>query len=253
MNVVVDGLMTNYQKIGKGKVVVLLHGWGDTSQTFSKLIENLEHKYLIYGLDLPGFGGTQTPPSAWGLSNYAEFVAAWLQKVGLERVYAFGGHSYGGAVLIVGLADGLLKADKLFLMASAGVRGKQKLRKNLLKAATKTVKLPLNLLPAQRRRRLRSKFYSTIGSDLTLLPHMELTFKRIIGEDVRLKAKSIKIPTLLIYGSSDKETPINDGQILSQAINNSRLEIVQGAGHFLHQEQVEQVAGLVSNFLKESK
>ncbi|MBI2009208.1 alpha/beta hydrolase [Candidatus Saccharibacteria bacterium] len=248
MNVVVNGQMTNYQKVGKGKVVICLPGWADTGVSFSKLTEVLQEHYTVLSLDLPGFGGTQAPPHAWGLNDYSKFVGDWLKKISINETYAIVGHSYGGAVAIDAIASKEVRVKKLVLLASAGIRNKKIIRKKILKAAAKTAKAPLMLLPANKRRRLRRKVYSAIGSDLTLLPHMELTFKRMIGEDVQLAAQTIKTPTLLIYGTKDRDTPVADGRKISAAIKNSKLEVMDG-GHFLHQEQPEAVAQLVEEFL----
>jgi pimeloyl-ACP methyl ester carboxylesterase len=248
MQVVVDGLMTNYVKTGKGKTILFLHGWGDTSKSFSKMIEQLQANYQILALDLPGFGGTQAPENAWGLQDYAKFIQDWLKKIDAKDLYAVVGHSYGGAAAIMAVGEDLVKADKLILLASAGIRNKNQARKSLLKIVAKAAKVPLRLLPANKRRQIRQKAYGAIGSDLTLLPHMELTFKRIIGEDVQPWAHKLKLPTLLVYGTRDKDTPTNDGKVLQQAIEGSRLEVID-AGHFLHQEESQKVGGLVESFL----
>jgi predicted esterase len=41
MQVVVDGLLTNYSQSGSGKVLLLLHGWGDSSHSFVELQKGL--------------------------------------------------------------------------------------------------------------------------------------------------------------------------------------------------------------------
>lgn len=238
--------MTNYLKVGTGPTIVMLHGWGDSSLTFSKLAGHLQNKYELLMLDLPGFGGTQGPPNAWGLVDYAYFVKAWMDKLGIKAT-AIVGHSYGGAVAITLLGQELA-AKKLVLIASAGIRDKKPAQKKALSLAAKAGKLPLFLLPAGKRRYVKQKFYKAIGSDALLLPGMELTYKRIINEDVQAAAAKIKIPTLLIYGSLDKSTPVVDGHTLNRIIRGSRMELVV-AGHFLHQEQDEKVSILISNFL----
>jgi pimeloyl-ACP methyl ester carboxylesterase len=248
MNVVVNGLMSNYQKVGNGKAIVFLHGWADSAKSFSDLIAGLQDKFEIYALDLPGFGGTQMPPRAWGLDDYADFLNAWLNKLQVEP-FGMVGHSYGGAVAITAVSQGL-PVNKLILLASAGIRGKRPLRKKLMTAGAKAAKVPLLVLPADKRRRIKKKLYGSIGSDLMLVPHMEQTFRRIISEDVRTKAAKIDVPTLLIYGSKDKQTPPSDGHILNRSIKGSRLEII-GGGHFLHQEQAAKIAGLIKNFLED--
>ena len=250
MNVVVDGLMTSYTRAGNGKVILCLPGWADTGASFSKLTEHLQDGYEVITLDMPGFGDSQAPPHAWGLSDYAEFIADWLKKLKISSVYGLVGHSYGGAVAIASLSKDHLKADKLILLASAGIRTKKPARKRLLKAVAKAGKLPLMMLPAGKRQKLRKRFYRAIGSDLTLLPHMELTFKRIIEEDVQTMAKNVTIPTLLAYGSKDRDTPEADGRRLQKIIPHSRLVKLE-AGHFLHQEQPAAIAKLITNFLEE--
>jgi len=250
MNVVVEGLMVNYQKAGRGKEkVVCLPGWGDDLSSFAGLTDSLKDKFTVISLDLPGFGGTQTPASAWGLDNYANFVAQWLKKLKINQPYAIVGHSFGGSVAIDSLSSGKIKSKKLILLASAGIRNKQPARKKMLKAAAKTGKASLYFLPATSRRKLRGRFYRAIGSDSHLVPHMEDTFRQIITQDISAKAARLKLPALLVYGSRDKSTPIEDGWVLSQLIEGSKLEIIE-AGHFLHQTNTQEVAGLITNFLK---
>lgn len=249
MNVVVNGLMTNYQTFGRGKAIVCLPGWADNTTSFAKLVDQLKDRYQLIVLDLPGFGGTESPPNAWSLEDYAGFVCDWLKKININNLEAIVGHSYGGAVAITALAEDHQLANKLVLLAAAGVRGKRGLRKRLLKTTAKVGKLPLYLMPASKRRKLRRNFYNAIGSNLTLLPHMEQTFKRIIGEDVRPAASQLKLPTLLIYGRRDKDTPPADGRKLQMVIENSQLSILD-AGHFLHQDEPQAVAKLIADLLE---
>lgn len=250
MNVVVNGLMTNYQKVGRGKVVVCLPGWGDTITTFSKLVAELKEKYTVLALDLPGFGGTQAPSKAWSLEEYANFTAAWLDKIKAGRVYAIIGHSYGGATAITGVGEGHLACERLILLASAGIRGNKSLNQKTLSLVAKIAKYPTYLLPRRYRNKLRRGVYEALGSDMLLLPHMEPTFKEIIRQDVRQKAKQVAVPTLLIYGSADNQTPVSDGRLLAEAIPNSNLKIIDGANHFLHHDSTGQVSRLIKAFLR---
>lgn len=248
MNVVVDGLMTSYQKIGHGKQTVLcLHGWGDTSKTFAKLIEQLADNYTFYVLDLPGFGATQPPANAWGVHDYSNFVKNWLAKTNIN-VDAIIGHSFGGAVAIVA-APGI-SAKKLILIASAGVRNQPSIKKSVLKAGAKVTKFPTYLLPSAKRQNLKRKVYQAIGSDSMMIPHMQTTYQRIIKEDVREAAKNYKGQALLIYGTKDQDTPVADGQRLNAVLLNSKLETIAESGHFVHQEAATQVAKMIKGFLQ---
>jgi pimeloyl-ACP methyl ester carboxylesterase len=247
MNVIVDGLMTNYQKSGTGKVLLMIHGWGDSVETFQALADQLGDSYQIVALDLPGFGGTQAPSELWGTAAFAAFVSRFIDKLGLKP-YAVVGHSFGGAVAIE-LASHRPAFKKLVLLASAGVRDKRTVQAGLLKAAAKAAKPALLAMPKHRRERFKRKVYSSIGSDALLLPHMERIYRKIVAEDMRPTAETIGLQTLLIYGSRDMSTPPADGLALHKAISGSDLRVIE-ADHFLHQTAADQIAELMDRFLK---
>ncbi len=240
--------MTNYQKVGEGKVIICLHGWGDTSDTFSKLIEQLKDRYLIYAVDLPGFGSSQAPPEAWGLSEYADFVASWLEKINIKKIYALIGHSNGGAIAVQGLADGSLKSEKLVLLASAGIRDQNQLRKNILSALAQIGKIIMSPLNSTTKKRLKSKAYQAIGSDIAVAPKLEESFRKIVRQDIQSAAQKLQMPALLIYGDKDQQTPLYYGELLAKVITGSKLEVIS-SGHFVHQEQPEQIVDLLADFL----
>ena len=242
--------MTNYSKVGQGKVLVFLHGWADSSATFNKIAAKLKGDYTLLMLDLPGLGHSQTPASAWNTDDYSDFVADWLQKIGVDNVYGFITHSFGGSVAINGLAKKKLSAKKLVLLSAAGVRGRNKSKKAGLLVVAKVVKLLILPLPRRVRQKLRSQAYTKIGSDLVVLGQMEPTFKKIINEDMRPLAAKVEIPTLLIYGDKDDQTPVADGEIFAELIKDARLEVQTGAGHFVHQDLPDKVAETIRDFLK---
>jgi pimeloyl-ACP methyl ester carboxylesterase len=199
-------------------------------------------------LDLPGFGGSESPPDAWGLDGYATFVGRLLTKLSL-RPYAILGHSNGGAIAVHGLATGVLAADRLVLLASAGIRSTDQGRKQLWKAAAKAGKLLSAPLPAAAKRRLRRKLYTAAGSDMLVVEHLQASFKLVVRYDIQHDAERVDIPVLLIYGEADDQTPPAYGRLLHEHFPHSTLELIGGAGHFLHLEQPAKVLALVSEFL----
>jgi pimeloyl-ACP methyl ester carboxylesterase len=247
--VVVNGLLARYGRKGKGKTILLLHGWGDSLATFHELADKLSANYEVIAVDLPGFGQTQPPPQAWGLEEYAEFVQAFLKKIDAPKVYAIAGHSNGGAIALQ-LLSGQPIAEKLILLASAGIRNRDKAKKQLLRAGAKTAKILSVALPKATRQRLRNRLYGVIGSDMAAVPHMEETFKRIVAQDIINAARRVNIPTLLIYGSDDEATPPQYGEKLAYALPNSHLEVIKGAGHFIHHDSVAKVYKLSEEFLQ---
>lgn len=248
--VVVDSLITRYKVSGKGKVVLLLHGWGDQAAGLKDLQAALSKQYKVVALDLPGFGGTQAPASDWDLSDYSGFVSGFLSKIGDKKIHAVIGHSNGGAIAVRGLANGDLKADKLVLMAAAGIRGTTNTRNKALRLIAKTGKALTSPLPKSVKNRLRRKAYQTIGSDMLVAEHLQGTFKKIVADDVRADASKLKLPTLLLYGGNDEATPAWYGQTYHELITGSKLEVLPETGHFIHLEQPKTVTAEIEEFLK---
>jgi pimeloyl-ACP methyl ester carboxylesterase len=54
----------------------------------------------------------------------------------------------------------------------------------------------------------------------------------------------IDVPTLIIWGKDDTQTPLADGKTFNNLIPNSQLQIIDG-GHFIHQEKPNEVASLI--------
>jgi pimeloyl-ACP methyl ester carboxylesterase len=248
MHVIVDSLLTQYETTGAGKTIVLLHGWGDRAAGMRALQAHLAKKYRVIAVDLPGFGGTQAPPAVWGLDDYAQFVAHFLTKIHATPTVIVG-HSNGGAIAIRGVALRWLTADKLILLASAGVRGTQKGRLGIVKAITKVGKIATKPLPKAIQHRLRAKVYQAAGSDMLVVEHLQETFKRVVSEDVRADAAKVSVPTLLIYGEQDTQTPPAYGELLHQAIDGSTFELIGDAGHFVHLDQPTRVYNAIEEFI----
>lgn len=241
--------MTHYERRGSGRVLIMLHGWADTLQTFNLLLAELGESYDIVRLDLPGFGATQAPGEVWNLDAYAQFVASFLQKIDVSD-YVLVGHSNGGAVAIRGVGAGVLKPQKLVLLASSGVRDTGSTRRMLIKVVAKVGKLLTFWLPKSTRQKLQKRLYGTIGSDMLIAPQLKETFKQTVRQDIQQDATKINVPTLLIYGDQDKATPVAVvGLRLKEHIKDSHLEVLSDADHFVHQAQSAEVARLMKEFL----
>jgi pimeloyl-ACP methyl ester carboxylesterase len=249
MQVIVDALLTHYEQSGTGRTVILLHGWGDNGEGLYDLRTQLAKSYHVIALDLPGFGGSQAPSQAWGLSEYGQFVQAFLGKIGVERIWAVIGHSNGGAIAIRAVAHDWLKPERVVLLAAAGIRGVYKGRNRAYRFVAKTGKAAAKPLPKSLQNRLRKKLYATIGSDMLVAEHLQETFKRIVSDDVREDAQKVLVPTLLIYGESDTQTPIVYGEQYHQLIPDSTLEVLPSVGHFVHLERPEVVVKAITGFL----
>ncbi len=248
MQSVVSEILTTYSSAGKGRDVLLLHGWGDDHRTFEGLVHALSKDYHVTALDLPGFGASEPPREVWGLDEYAAFLAAFVQKQDIKP-YAVIAHSNGGAVAIRAIARDSLAADKLILLASAGIRDRQKIRRLVLKIIAKTGKAFTFWLPERHKRKLRTKLYGAAGSDMNVVPHLQETFKKTVRQDVQTDAAKLSLPTLLVYGADDKATPVLYGRIFNKLIKGSKLEVIEGSGHFVHHDKAPEVLKYIQEFL----
>ncbi len=183
------------------------------------------------------------------MTEYANFVAAFLKKIGLKP-HAIIGHSNGGAIAVRGLAQELFLAEKLVLLASAGIRSELHGRRKVLRLLTKAGKLITYPLPTNVRKGLRRRLYTSVGSDMLIAEHMQETFKRIVTDDIQADAAKLTLPTLLIYGEDDMAAPVQYGRILHNLIAGSTLETIGQAGHFVHLDKPVEVRDMLVKFLK---
>jgi pimeloyl-ACP methyl ester carboxylesterase len=249
MKIIVQNLAVEYQDEGEGEVILLLHGWQDNLHTFDALMPLLSTTNRVIRLDCPGFGQSEIPERAWDLDNYVKLVENFIQKLHLQ-VDVLIGHSFGGRIAIKGAADKNLQPNKIVLVNSAGIAKNKILRNSVLKIGAKIIGWITYIPPfVFWREKWRKKMYESIGSDYLNAGAMQETFLKIISEDLSASAKKINIPTLLIWGADDTETPLSDGKLFSQLIPNSKLEIINGAGHFVHQKKPEAVAKLIRIFM----
>lgn len=250
MQIVVDGLLTAYQKRGSGKKVILwLHGWGDSVVGFDGLGKFSSETCTSVLLDLPGFGGTERPSRAWDLPDYSDFIAKFIKKLDID-LYMVVGHSNGGAIAINALATRRVSAQKLVLLASSGIRTGTSIKKILHILGAKIAKVFVAILPKSTQKSLKKKLYTRIGSDYMTVEGMQETFKNIIEYDISDEAKQITVPTLLVYGSNDLITPVWQAKKIASAIEDSKLEIIEGAQHFPHKDQPEKVKKMIEDFLQ---
>jgi pimeloyl-ACP methyl ester carboxylesterase len=298
----ISGLNINYKQIGNGDVlIVLLHGWGVSSDKYLELVRwlhspeelwsrdasriiardtcakklhsleartmepaNLKFKILIP--DLPGFGKSEEPKEDWKLDDYVEFVDKFIEKAsrksGFETVkniiknfslesqksstglmpqwsqqnkkIILIGHSFGGRVAIKYAVKHPEKIDKLILTGAAGIKHKLNMKKKMFFIASnagkkvfsilREAKLPIGSLASRSRAFLyglaREKDYYKAS------PRMKEIMKNVLAEDLTLILDKIKTPTLLVWGKLDNSTPLSDGKIMNEKIENSELVIM---------------------------
>lgn len=230
-NIIVDNLnVTYYQSSTFTSVgaLVFLHGWQSQALHLKSIFDILDNYIAI---DLPGFGLSEIPPSAWGLADYANFLKALLIKLGITDPILIG-HSVGGSIAIKYLSQGG-SAKKIILIDSAGIRDYDNHKKLLIRLLAKGFKIISKILPSNFYSSLRTKIYHSIGGeDYIEAGQLVETYKKIIAEDMQHEISSIATPTSLIWGEDDKATPVEQARIINELIKNSTLNIIDNASHF---------------------
>jgi pimeloyl-ACP methyl ester carboxylesterase len=251
---------------GKGKPVVLLHGFGASSYSFSRIIPELSKQFRLYAIDLKGFGKASKPDDPYySVYDQAVLVEDFLRKHHLRDVVLIG-HSYGGGVaLSLALIDPA-RIKKMVLIDAAVY--KQQLPK-LLRWLQMPVlgALGFYLLPAhyEVEESYRYAFYddSKIPSDI--VQHYAKNLRQPGAKRVYLKIshqliprdidcvskyyKSVKIPTLIIWGANDIVVKKDKAYRLHHDLQNSQLVILPRCGHIPHEECPEKVIDLLEKFM----
>jgi pimeloyl-ACP methyl ester carboxylesterase len=247
MKVIVQELAINYRDEGLGGTILLLHGWQNNLNTFDKIARLLTESFRIVRLDLPGFGESESPSKDWDLNAYVKFVEDFIRKLDLKPE-AIIGHSFGGRIIIK--SRGVFGVKKNILIASAGVAKRDNFRNKVMKGTSMIIGPLLKIPPLSLiRGRIRAWFYDKIKSDYLRSESMKGIFVKVISENLADDCSKIRVPTLLIWGRDDSETPLSEGKTMSQIIPNSKLEVINKAGHFVHQYHPETVANLIKSFL----
>jgi pimeloyl-ACP methyl ester carboxylesterase len=243
----INNLKIAYQVEGAGKTVVLLHGWGAEANTFKSVFNWLSDSHQVFALDLPGFGLSEIPQTAWDATDYAKFLSTFFYKLSINKAHLIG-HSYGGRISIVMAAEEPEKVDKLILVDSAGI------------IPTRTAKYYLKISLAKFGRLMRrcgtfgnnlaDVIAQSIGSkDYKEAGPMRATMVKSVNQNLRPLLPKIQASTLLIWGENDLDTPISFGEIMEEEIPNAGLVILKDAGHYSYLDQFPQFCQIVGNFL----
>jgi pimeloyl-ACP methyl ester carboxylesterase len=236
---------------GSGPPLLLLHGWGASKELMAPLAERL-HGYRIVAPDLPGFGATPPPHEAWGVDDYAAWVIALLDRLGIERAHIVG-HSNGGRVAIALATAHPERVGRLVLTDSAGIRPHHGLRYRwrvatfkLLRAASLWRWVPPAIRDiAQRRAALRgSTDYRAASGTL------RASMVRLVNADLRPQLARLTTSTLLIWGARDQETPLSDARVMERLIPDAGLVVFEGSGHFAYAEEPDRFCRIVDVFLR---
>lgn len=103
MYITIKGKRLYWEKSGKGKPLIMIHGNGGDHRGFRKSVSLLKQKFTVYTLDLPGHGQSEQIKD-YSYADLASYIYEFIKKLGIKRPIYYG-FSDGGIM-------GLLLASK---------------------------------------------------------------------------------------------------------------------------------------------
>lgn len=251
-----DNLLIHYKIAGQGPAILILHGWGGSSDSWRKVQEILSKKnYKVIVPDLPGFGKSETPPMAWTVKDYADFVNQFIKKILNESQEPFFllGHSFGGRVAIKFAVLYPEKIKKLILCNSAGIKQKWSLKEKLIFQLSKIGNAIFTPKILERfKDRARNLFYLFLSNKdyFKANAKMKETLKKVLAEDLLPEISKIKTKTLIIWGQNDRLVPVKYAYIFKEKIKDSQMVILPKINHSPHLEVPEKLVEVILKFLE---
>lgn len=245
------GIDLFYKTAGKGKEILVLHGWGGSSFSWMRVIDEMAFKgFKLIIPDLPGFGKTNPPDSVWGVSDYADFISDFIKEIKLKD-FVIMGHSFGGGLALK--LSGEKSLGKKVIFCDAAIVREKRLspRQKISSFASRVGKIIVSKNSFAYSFFEKVAYYVAGTRDYYLAnPLMREIFKKVISEDLTPLLEKVKIPSLIIWGEYDKVTPIDDAYLFNEKIEKSELKIVKGAGHNPHKTHTLEVVESIIKFLK---
>lgn len=240
-----NGMNINYEVTGQGQPVILLHGWGQNVEMMRPIASALSDQFVVYNIDLPGFGKSCEPLKAWTIYDYAEFLASFILHFEIEAPIIIG-HSFGVRIAIIYASK--YPTTKLVFTGGAGIRAKRGLD---YYAKVYTYKLGKKIFKLPVLRRYSKQMANNAGSSdyQQASPIMKAVLINTVNEDLTPLLTKIPVPTLLFWGADDDATPLWMAKKMEQEIANAGLVVVENTGHFAYFERIDYFNLVVKTFL----
>jgi pimeloyl-ACP methyl ester carboxylesterase len=257
---------------GRGPALLLIHGIGDSSDTWEPIVDALARSYTVIAPDLLGHGRSEKPRADYSVAGYANAMRDLLTLLDIDRVTVVG-HSLGGGVAMQFAYQYPERCERLVLVATGGIAREVHPILRLASSPVADLVLPLLRLRAARNAgRLVVDALRWLGTGLgrdsadfqrvfdTLPdPTAQRAFVRTLravvdwrGQVVTMLDRSYlarDIPTLLIWGTRDPIVPYWHAHLAHAAMPGSRLYTFDGAGHFPHHSDPARFLAVLQAFI----
>jgi 3-oxoadipate enol-lactonase len=242
-------------------VAVLLHGLGGSRIGWEPQLAALSTTHRVIAWEAPGYGGSD-PVTSCTFDAYVDALADLLNTVSPDAPVDLVGMSFGGMIAQYAAARFPERIRTVTLLCTSpkfGLDGTDpdEWRANRL-SGLEAAGSPSAVAPAI--------LGSLVGAgNEHVLPEAILAMDRvplrglldslstIVSHDSRAILPTIEIPTLVLVGSNDEETPPAYGQAIVDLMPNARLCIIDDAGHLLNLEAADAVSMEIAGHWQEEQ
>jgi pimeloyl-ACP methyl ester carboxylesterase len=245
--------------------IILLHGTAASLHTWEGWAQALKTKRRVIRFDLPGFGLTgPSPDGNYTSENYVRFIAAMLDKLGVQHC-VLAGNSFGGYVAWTSALAQPDRVDRLILVDAGGYalapsspplgfRIAQLPVLNRLFEST----LPRGLVEASVRAvygdpskvtpELVDRYYEIALSEGNRRA-LAQRFAQARPGELAARIPELKLPTLILWGGRDQLIPPEAAARFHRDISGSKLVMFDDLGHVPHEEDPGRTVAAVKAFL----
>jgi pimeloyl-ACP methyl ester carboxylesterase len=261
-----------YRDAGDGaEALLLIHGMAGSSETWRAVIPQLSKNYRVVAPDLLGHGQSAKPRGDYSLGAFAVWLRDLLDELGISRATIVG-QSLGGGVAMQFIYQHPDYCQRLILISSGGLGPDVGWTLRLLSAPGAELILPViaprPVLTVGNKLRtwfgaagLQSPRGAEMWSAYSSLSDAETrqAFLRTLRSVVDYRGQAVsalnrlhmaaELPTMAIWGDQDRIIPVDHAYAAQAARPESRLEVLEGVGHFPHVERPSEVVDLIEDFI----
>jgi len=252
------GMDVAYERVGAGPPVVFAHGAALDSRMWDPQVAALSDEFTVVAWDEPGYGRSSDVPATFGLTDYADCLAAVIESLGLGPAHV-AGLSWGGSVVLeLYRRRSELVATLILADAYAGWKGslpEDELRirvdgvNRMFAAPAEEFDPTLPGLFAGERPAAFVPILDEMAADVRPESlHLQLDIQ--VDTDLRDLVPRVAVPTLLIWGELDERSPLGIAHQFADNIPDATLVVIPEAGHVSNLEQPEQFNDAVRTFCR---
>ena len=219
------GVRLHYAEAGDpaGAPVIMLHGYTDSSFSFSRALSYLDRRHHVYLLDQRGHGDSERPASGYAFSDFVADVIAFMDAKGIARATLVG-HSMGSFIAQGVALAAPARVEGLVLVGSATT-----VRNDVVLELRQALETLPESVPEKFAREFQlgtvhlpmpDEFMDRVVAESRKLPTRawRAVMEGMLAGDYRARLGEIQAPTLILWGDRDAIFPRSEQDALAAAI-----------------------------------